>query len=116
MGTKTNLVTLAAGQKAPHYAGRKQAEAVTTYLIGDAIKYYAGRSVQRLLGYWVMVQAYESFAAYRDAGIVSRAGAYNLDAEFRAVFGVGPMEWRPDMAVRFPELLGKVALPFEDES
>lgn len=91
-----------AGRGVPRYPGRDVLEAALGPLLGPAAHRLAGTHVQRLLGYWVMSRVFGGRDALIEQGIVSRAGAYKSEKEFREAFGCTPDELALERV--FPEL------------
>jgi hypothetical protein len=97
-GHRTTRTVLAVGNKIPAYPGRARAEALTAALLGEGPQHFAGHVVQRMLGFWVLVQAYGSFDAFKDSGMVSVRGAYGQRTEFAKVFGVDVEDFHNELA------------------
>jgi hypothetical protein len=92
----------AVAAKVPQYPGRKQAEAVTRPLVDPWARKQSAAIVQRLLGYWLMVQQYPNGRKdLIDLGLMSRSSAYGREADFRRVFGVSVEDFDPAQLPRF---------------
>lgn len=84
--------------RVPEYPGRAVIEGALTPILGPLARAYAGKRVLHTLGFWTAVHAYGSRKAVVEAGICSRASAYNLAAEFREMYGVEVEDWQPQAA------------------
>lgn len=68
----------------------------------------AGHKLQRLLGYWVLVQTYGSHKAVRELPFMARASVERQRYDFREAFGMEP----EDLVLALPKI---VALGVEGE-
>lgn len=83
-----------AAAKIPNYPGRKAAEALVTPFVTVWAKKSSARTVQRLLGYWVMRQ-HVTRQDIADLGWMSWRSTYDAEADFRTVFGCSVDEFDP---------------------
>lgn len=77
-----------AGKNMPVYPGRDVIEAVLGPVVLPAGTKLAGAHLQRLLGYWVLVNVLGSREAIIDQKLLSRASAYRNEREFREALGI----------------------------
>lgn len=89
--------------KVPNYPGRKALERVVGPLVAPLAARYAGYTIQRLLGLWVLHATYGDLFALVDAGVISRAGVYKQAGEFADVFGVEIGDFLPELAQQLHE-------------
>lgn len=87
-------------QKVPNYPGRAALERAVGPLVEPLAKRIAVHSIQRLLGFWVLHATYGDLFGLVDAGVLSRAGVYKWDKEFRDLFGVEVGAFLPDIAAQ----------------
>jgi hypothetical protein len=89
-------------KKPPNYPGRKHVEAVLGPVLAPVInpvaKKWAGTTVQRLLGFWVIWHTYGDLSALVETGLMSRTTAYRQRAEFVRIFGVNVEDFQPEVA------------------
>lgn len=85
------------GRKVPGYPGKAQLEALIAPLVAPVAAKYTGATVQRLLGFWLMWQAYDGMDGLVGAGLYSRSGVHRQRQEFVEVFGVEVDEWLPEL-------------------
>jgi hypothetical protein len=91
-----------AAKRMPNYPGRKKLEAVVRPMIEPWAQRASSAVVQRLLGYWMMWASYPGGRReIVDLGLMSRAAAYNAEADFRRVFGIPVEDFDPSMLQRF---------------
>jgi len=73
------------------------AEEVLRRAVEPALRKLAGHKVQRLLGFWVMVNTAGDFKRLLDQRWIAESGAYVQRREFRQVFGCEPEEFLPEV-------------------
>ena len=87
-----------AGQNMPDYPGRKSIEKALGPVVRPLVRVQAGNNVQRLLGFWMLWNAYGGTKPLIAARVISRASVYRQLNEFTELFGVTPDQWQPVLA------------------
>lgn len=71
-------------------------------VLGPALAHNAGKTTQRLLGYWLLWHSFGGLKPLIASGVISRAGVYYQRKEFAQVFGL-------DVEALWPEIAAAVA-------
>ncbi len=61
----------------------------------------SGSRLQRLAGWWVMVNAFGGFEGLVASGVIKKTAAYQTRKEFLEVFGVDAEKWQAGISQQF---------------
>lgn len=75
---------------------KKKPDNLLAEMITPLAMRYAGHKVQRLLGYWVLVQTKGGWEAVAESEGYASSSVARQRKEFREVFGVEAEDWFPE--------------------